>query len=187
VVKTSKTDPIRVDFLPVSALGLSGRIGLTIAPGKHSAGVAGSWARDLDEDLTRLRDVFGTRTLVSLVEDAELSQLGIGDLVERATRASIELLRFPFPDAGIPDSSAAVAELVNRILRDAARDANVVVHCRGGLGRSGLVAACCLVARGVEAPRAVEIVRSARPGAIETSGQERFVRAFNHCWQPTPP
>jgi len=55
---------------------------------------------------------------------------------------------------------------------------NVVVHCRGGLGRTGTIAACVLVARGVEPDEAMRLVRASRPGAIESEAQERFVRTF---------
>jgi protein-tyrosine phosphatase len=48
----------------------------------------------------------------------------------------------------------------------------------GGLGRSGMIAACTLVDAGV-APAAIVSVRAARgPRALETSGQEEFVSSF---------
>ena len=53
----------------------------------------------------------------------------------------------------------------------------VLVHCVGGLGRSGTIAACLLRSRGVSAEEAIAMVRAARsPRAIETHAQEAFVR-----------
>ena len=54
----------------------------------------------------------------------------------------------------------------------------VLVHCRGGLGRAGTVAACLLMEFGVAAPEAIQRGRTARPNAIETSAQERYVLAY---------
>jgi ADP-ribosyl-[dinitrogen reductase] hydrolase len=58
-----------------------------------------------------------------------------------------------------------------------------ITHCRGGLGRAGLVAALLLIETGLEAEAAIRAVRAARPGAIETAAQERYVRAYS----PSPP
>jgi ADP-ribosyl-[dinitrogen reductase] hydrolase len=54
----------------------------------------------------------------------------------------------------------------------------VVIHCRGGLGRAGTLAACVLRSEGVPARAAIARVRSARPGSIENAAQEAFVAAF---------
>ncbi len=45
---------------------------------------------------------------------------------------------------------------------------NIVVHCRGGLGRAGMISARLLVESGVEPEAAITRVRAARPGAIDT-------------------
>jgi protein-tyrosine phosphatase len=56
---------------------------------------------------------------------------------------------------------------------------DVAVACMGGVGRSGMVAACALGRAGVSADAAIERVRAVRhPTAVETRSQERFVRAY---------
>ena len=49
------------------------------------------------------------------------------------------------------------------------------MHCRGGLGRTGIVAASLLIGFGIGPRDAIVAVRKARPGAIETLQQERYV------------
>ena len=63
-------------------------------------------------------------------------------------------------------------EVLRLILRNGF---DVVVHCRGGLGRAGTIAARLLVELGIEPATAIAKVREARPGAIENSRQELFV------------
>ena len=49
---------------------------------------------------------------------------------------------------------------------------NVLVHCKGGLGRAGTIAARLLIELGMAPQMAVGVVRQARPGAIETPGRK---------------
>jgi protein-tyrosine phosphatase len=53
---------------------------------------------------------------------------------------------------------------------------DVLVHCNGGLGRAGMMAARLLVEMGVAPDEAIRDVRRARPGAIETPAQLALVR-----------
>jgi ADP-ribosyl-[dinitrogen reductase] hydrolase len=176
--KTSETDPIRVDFLPVQVVGLPGRIGMTFAPGKKARGEAGMWERSLQADLERLRFVFRASMLVSLIEPAERVAFGIADLPEQTAAMGLEFVACPMPDGGTPTSVAELDAVVQTILGAAADRRNVVIHCRGGLGRSGLVAAACLVAMGRSVSDAMALTRAARPRAIENTGQERFLATY---------
>ena len=164
-LRTSETSPLYVDFLPAEALGLPGRIGLTIAPGKRDDFAL--WHRDLEADLARLRAHYDAHLLVTLVEEHELQLLGIRELRERAEAHGLASEWFPFEDGGVPPSEPGLGALVERSLGVVRAGRTVVIHCRGGLGRSGLVAASCLVALGHAPPEALGLVRGARDGAIE--------------------
>ncbi len=176
-MKTSQTNPLRVDFLAPPDLGLPGRIGLTIAPGKKDPW--GPWDRDLETDLQCLRVQFRVGLLVSLLEAHEYRLLGIRHLVSRAKAHGMAVRRFPIRDVDAPPPSAMsrFLSLIRAILEEARAGRTVVIHCRGGLGRSGLVAAACLVALGHEPEDAIRHVRTIRPGAVEAPVQERWVDA----------
>ena len=57
---------------------------------------------------------------------------------------------------------------------------SIVLHCKGGLGRTGMVAARLLVELGCTPEEAIVAVRQARSGTIETREQEAYVRAISH-------
>lgn len=175
---TSQTNPIRVAFLAAEAATLPGRIGITFAPGKRDS----RWNRDLEIDLVRLCGEYNAQVLVSLIEDHELKSLEIPNLVERAEAQGLEVIRFPIRDVSVPASIGELVILVARLIEFAQSGRTILVHCRGGLGRAGLVAACCLVALGSAPDKAITEVRRVRPGAVETDEQESFVSGFVPAW-----
>ncbi len=58
----------------------------------------------------------------------------------------------------------------------------LVVHCDAGIGRTGTVLACYLVSKGYNAAKAIEEVRTKRPGSIETTNQEEVIKKFASQW-----
>jgi ADP-ribosyl-[dinitrogen reductase] hydrolase len=80
------------------------------------------------------------------------------------------------PDERFEKNWHVAGEELRSMLR---RRLDVLVHCRGGLGRAGTIAARLLIELGVEPTKAIEMVRTVRPGAIETCDQERFVRGIS--------
>jgi protein-tyrosine phosphatase len=182
MLRTSETDPIRVDFVDPAAHGLPGRLGLTFAPGKSGRGAYANWDRDLPKDLARLRDAYGTKLLVTLLEEFEMKRASISGLLAATRKAGMKSSWFPITDVSVPHHPEDAIPVVVEILERLTNGDTVVVHCMGGLGRSGTIAACVLAARGVAPERAVEVVRAARPGALETADQVAFVPHFQAAW-----
>lgn len=161
-------------------LSWPGRAGLTFAPGKKQPNAqSGNWDRNLAVDVDRLRDEFHAAHLVSLVEDHELAELGITDLPSAASARDIAIHRFPLQDGTAPHDRGAVTALVSDIVGWAAAGENVVIHCKGGLGRAGTVGGCVLRAAGLDAATALGALHSARGASCpETSAQEQFIADF---------
>lgn len=152
---------------------------MTICPGKTGDSNYGApWARDLDLDLRAIR-AWGAQVLVSLTEAEEEAGLGVGDLGAACARAGLVRYHLPITDVSVSDARfEALWAWAGRDLRRRLRAGeDVVLHCRGGLGRSGMIAARLLVETGTGPDKAISAVRTARPGAIETPAQEAHVRA----------
>lgn len=180
-VRTSETHPIYVDFVAEEHTKAPGRLGMTFAPGMKAPGMHGRWERDLTADLRVLREEYGADMLVSVIEEHEYSGYGIPELFEQDSMEGIEVARFAIEDMNVPREAEAdeYEALVQKIVDHMREGKNVVVHCRGGLGRTGTVAACVLVALGNHSPdEAIEAVRAARNGTVQTRDQEDFVRRF---------
>jgi len=174
--------PLRVDWIAGDDLGdgRPGRLGLTFLPGKHGQSFrypGRVYRRDLARDIGSLVEA-GVGYLALLVEDHELERWGEPGIVERAAGAGLTVGRWPMPDGSTPRDVAEMDAILAAI--EAARErSDVAVACMGGVGRTGTVAACALVAAGWDSSSAIAEVRRVRhPTAVETAEQEAFVEAF---------
>lgn len=175
---TSETHPIRVDWIDTGLW--PGRLGLTFAPGKKGASVIQvgvTHDRDLAADLDRLAQQ-GVNVLAPLIEAHEFELLGICDYPQVAEERGLTVVPCPVRDRDVPGDPDTFGAFLDELMEQLLDGRAVVVHCRGGLGRAGLTAACLLTQAGMPPEQAVARVRAARPGAIETAAQERFVYDF---------
>ncbi len=174
-MRTSVTSPLQIAVVPVP--GSSGLIGLSLCPGKLDR-LAG-WRRDLEIDVAAIR-AWGAEIVVTLIEDHELKLLAVTALPAAAARHGMRWFHLPIRDVSVPDAAfgqqwRTAGATLRSTLR---RDGRVFVHCRGGLGRAGMISARILVELGMPPELAISAVRRARsPGAIETREQEDHVRA----------
>lgn len=178
LVITSDSHPILANFLPVERFGLPGKVGLTLAPGVKHQHPDVFWDRDLEKDLRRLSAEYGTTLLVTLIEEHEFETLRVPRLREQVRAHSIQQLWFPIRDMSVPPSMEEFAGLVGQIIERAREGQTIVIHCMAGLGRAGLVAACCLVALGFTPDEAIKEVREVRPGSLQTPQQAEYIHSF---------
>ena len=157
----------------------AGALGMAFAPGKCEPKLSPpAGARDLTKDLATLAHVECVDLLICLMENHELRTLQIEALPQAALAAGLCFQPFAMVDMQPPSMALArqAVDLACAALQDGKR---VVFQCRGGLGRSGTMAACALVQSGHSPQEAIDRIRTARPGAIETPAQEEFIHTYS--------
>jgi protein-tyrosine phosphatase len=128
----------------------------------------------LPDDMAQLA-ARGVTDLVSHLTEYEVYTLGLTDEEEACAAAGIRFHLYPIEDRGIPEQPGFdlfIGELAAVI----ERGGFVVVHCRGGIGRSSVAAAAVLVRLGRAPGDALKSIAQARGLPIpDTMEQYDFV------------
>ncbi|MEM9692544.1 MAG: hypothetical protein AAGA56_08370 [Myxococcota bacterium] len=185
---TSQTNPIQIDFLPNEAVPLRGSLGLCEAPGRVDRDAASPCERDLEVDLTRMASFYYVSLLVCLLErgqfvEDEMERLQIPELLLQAREHGIKTEWCPLPSGDLSFSIEPLMLVVDVILQQLKKGHTVVLCCRDGVSRSGVLAAGILVALGASQAEAVEYVREIRPGTLDTPAQFAALRRFDTQWR----
>ena len=131
------------------------------------------------EDEVRAWRRAGVDVIVSLLTSEEIAELGLAQEAALCQANGMQFLSFPIVDRGVPSSRTATVDFVKKLDSLLAQGKSVAVHCRQGIGRSALVAACLLVLSGVSPEVAFRRVSMARGCSVpETSEQRSWVMEF---------
>jgi protein-tyrosine phosphatase len=135
----------------------------------------GDWLKDE----TRSLRASGVDVLASLLTGEEVAKLGLAEEAERCAANGIDFISFPFADRGVPAFVSDALRLVRRLAALVAGGKAVAIHCRQGVGRSGLVAASVLASLGERPDAAIERVAKARGRPVpDTLEQREWVLSF---------
>ena len=147
-----------------------------IIKGRLAAGAHPGRLGDEKRYLKALR-LLGFDAIVTLTSDSPDGAL-LSDLGFRS-------LHVPIENGAAPtnDQADRASEFIQRSLDDGLQ---IYAHCYAGYGRTGTILAAYLVKSGVGPFEAIDRVRRARPGAIETREQERFVLDFARALRGSP-
>jgi protein-tyrosine phosphatase len=129
----------------------------------------GDWIEDEVDKWKRA----GVDVVLSLLTLEEEKDLDLRNEAAAVRGAGMEFTSFPIPDRQVPGSETKLAMVLETIGARLAAGKNVLVHCRQGIGRSGLVAACLLVTKGLSPGTAVEQVSAARGVRIPETTEQR--------------
>ena len=138
------------------------RIGISRLPGRSG---------DLAGDVAQIVH-WRAGLVVSMTQTDEMLTKGAAQLRPALAALGIGWRHFPIRDYGAPGQADPRWPPL-AIALHAALDAgqNVLLHCAGGKGRSGMVAMRLLTERGRPPDAALAMIRVVRPGAVETDAQ----------------
>jgi protein-tyrosine phosphatase len=151
-------------------LPISGRLAIMPRPR------AGDW---LDGEIAGWR-AEGIDVIVSLLEREEIAELGLQREPSRCHELGMEFVSFPIPDGGVPTTTCEAVSLTEAIITRLKEGKGVGLHCRAGIGRSALIAACVLVLSGLDPEAAFDLIGRARGVKVpDTEGQREWAAMFH--------
>lgn len=128
------------------------------------------------EDEVRSWQQAGLDVIVSLLTHDEIASLDLAAEAQLCQVHGLQFLAFPIVDRSVPSSRRAALDFVKKLEDDLAEGKRVLIHCRQGIGRSALIAACLLVMSGVDPETAFQRVSAARGVVVpETPEQRKWV------------
>jgi hypothetical protein len=152
------------------------------------AGLVGIAPMPSAADFDTIRD-WGTTMVITMTERRELRAAGMAGFGRVIIGMGIRWYELPVADYGVPVEPAEnptgrcpifprntwslTARRACEMLADGGR---ILIHCRGGCGRSGMAALRLMIEMGEDADDALTRLRAVRPCAVETDAQLAWAR-----------
>lgn len=92
----------------------------------------------------------GVTRVVSLLEASEANDLGLQHEQRFVQRNHMQFVQFSIPDLSVPTSVQKFCQFIKQQHNDVETGDHILVHCRAGIGRTGMVTASVLMRCGYE-------------------------------------
>ena len=149
---------------PYDKLALAGGATLILTP------CPGTKETSVEDAVATLKDA-GAQALITLMPDEELAKVGAESLPGSCAAAGIQWFHLPVEDDHAPDERFATAFASQKptLLSLLVQQGTLAIHCRGGSGRTGFMAAILLLESGMDREDMVRQVQGLRPHALKMS------------------
>lgn len=121
----------------------------------------------------------GIRMVVSLLADDEVVELGLEEENSQLQKRGMRFIHFPITDRGVPTSAPDFSALVRRLAAELSDGCSILIHCRQGIGRAGMLALGVMLVCGLSLETAIRNIEAVRGTSIpETAGQREWMEDF---------
>lgn len=129
---------------------------------------------ETDADFTMIAE-WNPHVVVTLTAEDEFPNMAIS-LPQQFLQTPYDWLHMPITDFSIPDSEShgLWAETLAQLHKVLNKSGRILIHCKGGNGRSGMLLLKLLCLQGEDGDTALQRIRAVRGGAIETDGQLKW-------------
>ncbi|AEY00215.1 protein tyrosine phosphatase [Oceanimonas sp. GK1] len=158
-----------VSFHPSWSLAVEqGTLLLTPCPGTQGV--------ELCESLSQLK-AGGATAVITLMTADELHEEGLPDFSRAVKAAGLDWFHLPVPDFGVPGADFEQAwQACHLELQQRLRSGDTLaLHCKGGSGRTGMVAARLMLAAGFAPEAAITAIQALRPRAFSYPAQRDYL------------
>ncbi|WP_330110165.1 cyclin-dependent kinase inhibitor 3 family protein [Methylophaga thalassica] len=157
-----------ITFLPLPS---GGQFIFTPCPGTKET--------DIEQALDVLYDA-GATSVITALPDHELVDLGVPDLGMLIQKKGMHWFQLPIEDDMSPDALflTRLSQVKTELLKRLKNASTIAIHCRGGSGRTGLIAAILLLEMGMEWKEVKELVQSVRPRALTATTHLNFLETY---------
>ena len=142
---------MKPDIYKVELIG-SGSLSVMAKP------VSGEWIEDEFSNISSM----GINRIVSLLEAHEAYELGLDSEKQLSEKYNMEFISYPIVDRGLPSSINEFLQFTNSLYHEVVLGLNIVIHCRAGIGRTGVVAAGILLHHGFDPKDAFDLISKQR-------------------------
>lgn len=117
--------------------------------------------------------------VVSLLEAHEIRELELQEEPVLCAEHGIAFRHFPIPDRGTPQSQREAVALIAELNAALVDGKSVAIHCRAGIGRTGLIAGGLLHTLGIPGKDIFHLLSRSRGVAMpDTSAQAEWVDRY---------
>ncbi|BCE03114.1 protein-tyrosine phosphatase family protein [Marinicellulosiphila megalodicopiae] len=148
-----------------------GSLLLTPCPGTKDIG--------LKQSLVELKNA-GASAVLTLMLESEIYELGVTELKTLCEELDMQWIHLPIVDEGAPEETfellwSQFKHEIHAILND---KESIAIHCKGGSGRTGIVAGKILLERGANFDSTIEQIKALRPNAFSHDVQVEYMMQF---------